>query len=458
MDWTPLLAPVRLGRGSVNPTTSNASESGGFLDVRSEFARDWDRLIFSSAFRRMQDKAQVVAGRRPDHVRTRLTHSLEVASVARSLGTAVGRWLDSRGLLRGSVVTPQDVGAMLAAASLVHDIGNPPFGHAGEDAIQRWFEGPGAGWLADVADARRLDFTKFEGNAQGLRVVSTLQHPGNRGGLQLTLPTLGAFAKYPRVAAVPDAMTTGASGKKHGVMASERALFAEAAGCMGLPQKGDGSDDAWHRHPLAFLLEAADDICYGVVDIEDGLKSGRISYEELRALHEPFLNAKDFDRAAKMPEDDDRARYLRAATINVLVRRAFDAFVERHDDIMAARFDQPILDVIEGHAEFERFKLVARDRLYDQSHPSGTPDPGEVISRLLNACCQAMHAARSSAVAAGVDDEHVKWLALQILRGQPVPEDPADALLLVTDYVAGMTDGYAIEMYRQLGTGFDADG
>ena len=419
MNWSRLLTHQRLGR---DPALASSNlPQHAFLDVRSEFVRDWDRLVFSSAFRRLQDKTQVVAGRRPDHVRTRLTHSLEVASVARSLGTGLGRWLVAQGQL-DTERRPEDLGAVLAAAALMHDIGNPPFGHAGERAIQAWFAGPGAPWLRRLDTADQADFLQFEGNAQGLRVVASLQHPGNRGGLQLTLPTLGAFAKYPRVAQVTPNGATGASGRKHGIMRSELALFEEAAERLGLIRKS-GADAAWHRHPLAFLLEAADDICYGVVDIEDGLKSGRIAYEELRALHVPFLTPADLARADSLADVDERARMLRATTIHVLVRHAFEAFVQRHDALLAGSFDQALTEVFEGAEAFTRFRRLARERLYGTSDPEGTPSADQVLPVLLEAGCAAL----SPRV----------WEA-----------NPAAALRQVTDHVSGMTDGYAIAVYR----------
>ncbi len=420
MNWSRLLAPQRLGR-EPGKLSRNLPQHE-FLDVRSEFVRDWDRLVFSSAFRRLQDKTQVVAGRRPDHVRTRLTHSLEVSSVARSLGTGLGRWLQARGQLDAER-RPEDLGAILAAAALMHDIGNPPFGHAGERAMQRWFAGAGAEWLSRLAPQDQPDFLQFEGNAQGLRVVATLQHPGNRGGLQLTLPVLGAFAKYPRVASVSAQGRQGASGRKHGIMRSELALFDALAEALGLPRKAAG-EPAWHRHPLAFLLEAADDICYGVVDIEDGLKSGRIRYEELRTLHEPFLIPADLARADALADEDERARYLRATTIHVLVRHAFDAFITRHDAVLTGGFDKALTEVFEGAADFARFRLLARDRLYGSSDPEGTPLAEDVLPVLLQAGCRAV---------AMADWAH----------------DPAAALRGVTDYISGMTDGYAIAVYRE---------
>jgi dGTPase len=421
MNWSRLLTPQRLGRDPA--LVSGNRPQHVFLDVRSEFVRDWDRLVFSSAFRRLQDKTQVVAGRRPDHVRTRLTHSLEVASVARSLGTGLGRWLVAQGQLDAER-RPEDLGAVLAAAALMHDIGNPPFGHAGERVIQAWFASAGAPWLSRLDAADQADFLQFEGNAQGLRVVLSLQHPGNRGGLQLTLPTLGAFAKYPRVARVSATSATGASGRKHGIMRSELALFEEAAESLGLLRKSD-ADAAWYRHPLAFLLEAADDICYGVVDIEDGLKSGRIAYEELRALHVPFLTPADLARADSLADVDERARMLRASTIHELVRHAFEAMVQRHDALLTGCFDQPLTEVFEGAEAFTRFRQLARERLYGASDPEGTPSASQVLPVLLEAGCAA-------------------------LSPRAWEVNPAAALRQVTDHVSGMTDGYAIDVYRDI--------
>ena len=236
--------------------------------------------------------------------------------VGRPLGTQAARVFAALDPGCRAISSPQDMGAIVAAACLMHDIGNPPFGHAGEAAIQEYFHGPGRAWVQDLAPAEQADLLHFEGNAQGFRTVARLQHPEQPGGLQLTWPTLGAFAKYPCDAVSGLQPGAAVSRRKFGFMQGERPLFAEVAEGLGLQRTGAS---AWQRHPLAFLVEAADDICYGVIDIEDGAKSDHITPEELRALHMPFIDAAHRARADTLQDRQHQAEYLRAVTIGVLV-------------------------------------------------------------------------------------------------------------------------------------------
>ena len=223
MDWNKLLSSKRLGK-EVKP---EAATSG----PRSDFTRDYDRIISSSAFRRLQDKTQVFPLAKSDYVRTRLTHSLKVASVGRSLGVLAAAEILKRDSALESLVIPHEVGTIVATACLAHDIGNPPFGHAGESAIQEWF--------SDSAEAREhrdawklppeeeADLLRFEGNAQGFRILSALQNMNQRGGLQLTCAVLAAFTKYPRASTVDESQSKGISGKKFGCIQTEQELFEE---------------------------------------------------------------------------------------------------------------------------------------------------------------------------------------------------------------------------------------
>ena len=445
MEWRELLQPRRIGR------TAEAGGPPDLAELRTEFFRDWDRIVFCSAFRRLQDKTQVHPLAKTDYVRTRLTHSLEVASVGRSLGMQAGRVVGALDPALRDIASPQDVGAIVAAACLMHDIGNPPFGHAGEAAIQEYFRGPGRPWLQDLSPAEQADLLHFEGNAQGFRTVVRLQHPEQPGGLQLTWPTLGAFAKYPCDAPSGLQPEAGVSRRKFGFMQGERELFAGVAEGLGLKHTGAS---AWQRHPLAFLVEAADDICYGVIDIEDGAKSGHITPEELRALHTPFIDPVHRVRADTLQDRQHQAEYLRAVTIGALVDRVARVFKERHDDILAGRFDQPLLDHIEGAADFRRFKDLAAQRLYDERSKLELQVAGfEIIGWLLQALCDAVER-----VAAGTSaSERARMLVGLIPAGAQAAARLGryQRLLTVTDFVAGMTDTYAVETYRRL-RGFSA--
>ena len=248
MNWKDLLSPDRLGTGV----------PGKITPERSPFQRDFDRIVFSGSFRRLQDKTQVFPLVKTDYVRTRLTHSLETSSIGRSLGTATGVFICENFDTGGA--TPSDIGSIVAAAALAHDIGNPPLGHAGEEAIRHWFTNCESGKRLQetFSNAQRSDVANFEGNAQGFRVLTRLEMPDQTGGMQLTAATLGAFSKYPTGSEV-EKRTPGVAGKKFGYFQTEKDLFAEVANCCGLIRTSEG---AWVRHPLAYLVEAADDIAY----------------------------------------------------------------------------------------------------------------------------------------------------------------------------------------------------
>jgi dGTPase len=443
MNWRQLLQPRRIGRPDSVAGAADPAE------LRTEFFKDWDRIVFCSAFRRLQDKTQVHPLAKTDYVRTRLTHSLEVASVGRSLGMQAGRAIGALDPALKELAAPQDVGAIVAAACLMHDIGNPPFGHAGEAAVREFFAGPGRGWLEGLSPVQQADLLRFEGNAQGLRTAVRLQHPDQPGGLQLTWPTLGAFAKYPCDALAGHQAGAGASARKFGYMDSERALFAELAEGLGLAPRAPG---AWQRHPLAFLVEAADDICYGVIDIEDGVKSGHVDFDELQDLHAPFIDGTHQRRAQTLADRQHRAEYLRAVTIGVLVDRAARAFVRHHDALLAGRHDSPLLDAIDGAAEFQRFKSLAAERLYDERSKLEWQVAGfEIIGWLLQAFCEAVEAVET-APASAAGGERARMLLRLIPGGDRAAEEGSryQRLLRVTDFVAGMTDRYAVDTWRRL--------
>jgi len=456
MDWRRLLQPRRIGRdreafdeGAWAASGGAAAGTDADADVlRTEFFKDWDRIVFCSAFRRLQDKTQVHPLAQTDYVRTRLTHSLEVASVGRSLGMLAGRAIGAIDPALKAVAVPQDVGAIVAAACLMHDIGNPPFGHAGEAAIRDYFAGQGRHWLDGLSDAQQADLLRFEGNAQGLRTVVRLQHPDQPGGLQLTCATLGASVKYPCDALGGGRDDAGAARRKFGYMDSERAIFAELAGHLGLLPTGPG---AWQRHPLAFLVEAADDICYGVIDIEDGVRSGHIAFDELQALHLPFVDDAQRARAAGLHDRQHRGEYLRAVTIGVLVERVARVFRDAHDRLLAGHCEQPLLDLIDGAEDFRRFKTLASQRLYDEASKLEWQVAGlEIIGWLLGTFCAAVEDA--AAVGPGQASERARMLVRMIPDGARTVTLASryERLLAVTDFVAGMTDRYAVDLHRRL--------
>ena len=303
MQWQRLLSRARLG----SPEPPRASSA------RTDFQRDFDRVVFSSAFRRMQDKTQVFPLSKVDYVRTRLTHSLEASSIGRSLGTLVGEQVIARHGL--DQFEAADFGSIVAAACLAHDIGNPPFGHSGEDAIRHWAQSGeyGAPRVSMLTGSEREDFLSFEGNSQGFRIVTRLQNPDNDGGLQLTCATLAAFTKYPRESCLGGSRYTGISAKKQGFAAADRGSFETVAGTVGLMPR-DNHHAMWCRHPLAFLVEAADDISYRVIDIEDGYRLGHFSYQEVLDLFWPLISdpERQGPRLQRIQDFKDRVEFLRA--------------------------------------------------------------------------------------------------------------------------------------------------
>jgi dGTPase len=331
MNWLDLLSRKRLG----------SPESRAASATRTDFQRDFDRIVFSSSFRRMQDKTQIFPLSKIDYVRTRLTHSLETSSVGRSLGTLVGEQIIDRHRLRGFEAS--DFGDICAAACLAHDIGNPPFSHAGEDAIRHWASQADYGRrrVQILRGSEREDFLSFEGNAQGFRILTRLQNRDNQGGLQLTCATLGAFTKYPRESWLGDSADGGVSTRKHGFCAADLAQFEETAQALGLLRR-DPLRAVWARHPLAFLVEAADDICYRVIDIEDGFRLGHLSYQEAFDLFWPILRdpTRQQARLERIGGVKEKVEFLRAKVINEAIQQARDCFLDHETGILAGQFDE----------------------------------------------------------------------------------------------------------------------
>jgi dGTPase len=434
MDWKRLVSTRRLGR---------ATPGGG--EARSEYLKDWDRIVYSSAFRRLQDKAQVFPLAESDYVRTRLTHSIEVASVGRSLGALCGEFILGCTPGLAEVIGAQDFGSIVAAACLAHDIGNPPFGHSGEDAIQAWFADHGERYLAGLTDGERADLLCFEGNAQGFRLISRLQNAVDRGGFQLTHAVLAAFAKYPRASIMEGADRDRVSEKKFGYASDDAANFAAVAEDTGLLVKAPG---AWCRHPLAFLMEAADDICYGVVDLEDGHRLARVSFDQARALLWPIAFA-DGQAAGEsytdIADDDGRVEYLRARAIGNLVSACVDVFKEHYALIMDGRFESDLASRCRFAPHLDAIARVSRRQIYATPAVLQIEAAGfEIIGGLLAKLVPALLSAEQ-----GRSKAHQKIM-------QIVPEQykartgDYQKLLGATDYVSGMTDTYALTLFRRL--------
>jgi dGTPase len=443
MHWPSLLSHHRLG----GPPAAGAGP-------RSEFQRDFDRIVFSSAFRRLQDKTQVFPLAKNDYVRTRLTHSLEVASVGRTLGVLAGdHVLRQHPQMSASGYTAADFGAIVAAACLAHDIGNPPFGHAGESAIQSWFNASALGRsvLVRLSAEERADFARFEGNAQTFRILARLGMPDNAGGMQLTCATLAAVAKYPRSAHLPFTLPAGISTKKHNFFHADRERFEAVAQAAGLIRRCAGAS-CWCRHPLTFLVEAADDISYCVIDVEDAFRAGEMRYAEIEPLYRGVVSdPAAWTKAGAISTDEKRVEYLRARTIDALVTEAAQAFAAREQAMLEGSFDEELIAVIPHAGALEAFRALARDRVYHSAVVLNLQSPGAaILGELLQAFIGAVEALASGASAPG------ERAILQFLPGQFLPQAdrPASELyarvLAITDFVSGMTDSYAVAVAAKL--------
>ncbi len=335
-------------------------------ETRLGFEVDYDRIIFSSAFRSLQDKTQVIPLSKTDFVHTRLTHSLEVSVVGRSLGRIAGKKILEKHphLQEVHGYRFNDFGAIVAAASLAHDIGNPPFGHSGEKAIGEYFKsGNGQQYKSHLSEKEFQDIIDFEGNANGFKLL-TETRKGVDGGLRLSYATLGAFMKYPKES-LPKKPTKHIADKKFGFYQSEKNTFQDVAEELGLLQTRTGKDISFSRHPLTFLVEAADDICYTIIDFEDGINLGLISedyaLEYLIKLVKDSINTKKYN-ALKYRED--RLSYLRALAINTLITDAIQIFVNNEEAILKGKFEVSLMDKSKYAAQITDIISLSINKIY----------------------------------------------------------------------------------------------
>lgn len=438
MDWTKLLQPLRIGE-----------DVAGYEYGRSPFHKDQDRIVFSSAFRRLDRKTQVHPLSENDHVHSRLTHSLEVSCVGRSLGFQVAEGLKAQDNTRfPSNINAADVGAILQAACLAHDIGNPPYGHTGEDAIRHWFLDPqNAYLLSELSDLERADLQTFEGNAQGFRIVTQVEYHRFSGGMRLTQATLGTFLKYPWT--VEHAASGGNKAHKFGCFQSEKDILKEVATDLGLiPQ----DDNKWCRHPLVYLMEIADDICYGLIDLEDGIEMGILNYAEVEQILKPLLEDEwsvylvELDRA-----DNQRRRLsmLRGKAMEKLVAAASQAFLDNEQALLMGTLPGELTDHCPEvvRTAIKEAKSLARERIFKD--PRKTAIEVGAYSTLANLLTIFLEAAKEL-----IDTGYSTFRNSRVLEmmGPSAPQSDwtlYQAYMRVLDYVAGMTDNYAADIAQQ---------
>jgi dGTPase len=446
MDWQQLLSDYRIGRKEQKQQEVH----------RPPWQYDHDRITFSSAFRRLQEKAQVFPLSSSDYVRTRLTHSLEAAGVARSLGNLVGHKLQSdRPDVWPKNVNPLTFGMITSAAALAHDIGNPPFGHSGEDAIREWFKNSeSVGKFANnFSERQRADFENFEGNAQGFRILVQLQMYREEGGMQLTAATLGAFTKYPaEVRLAKDAVASSVSHKKFGFFQHDAQSFEEIALQLGL-LKRDGARRCWARHPLAFIVEAADDICYRIIDSEDAVQQKLLDHKTIADLLGTIAGGDALGKSERKADSREQINYLRSKAIGQAVDEVADAFMTHHDEILAGKFDQNLVSVCRCGEVFRQIRQLQKEHVFTNERVLRVEAAGfRVIGGLPEAFFNAVSDAFEKGGNAGTKNKKLITLVPEqyIGPGRKISESPYLRLLRITDYVCGMTDSYALDLYRNI--------
>ena len=438
MNWDNLLKLKRLGDAKDRPRITQD-------DTRLGFEVDYDRIIFSSAFRSLQDKTQIIPFSKTDFVHTRLTHSLEVSVVGRSLGRMTGKnilhkYPDLRDNLGYQI---NDFGAIVAAASLAHDIGNPPFGHSGEKAIGHYFSnGNGSHYKNQLTNVQYQDLCHFEGNANGFKILSQSK-PGTPGGLRLSYATLGAFIKYPK-ASLPYRPTSHVAHKKFGYFQAQEPFFKELITELNLNDK-----KMVYRHPLAYLVEAADDICYTIIDFEDGIHLGWIDEEyALEYLINLVKNDIDTLKYSKLQNRKQRLSYLRSLSINSLIRDAVSIFQENETQILEGSFSDALMEKSQYKAQITDIINISIDKIYKSEEVVQKEILGyKVISSLLEAFVSA--AANSFNKNTNSYDE----LLLELIpEDELIPGDSLyETLLNATCYVASLTDGKAMLLAEKIG-------
>lgn len=440
MNWEQLLSLKRFGDTQKRPREAQDETRLGF-DV------DFDRIIFSSAFRSLQDKTQVIPLSETDFVHTRLTHSLEVSVVGRTLGRRVGKvLLERHPNLVALGYTFNDFGAIVAAASVTHDIGNPPFGHSGEKAIGEYFKtGNGSKYKEQLTDKEYQDLIDFEGNANGFKIL-TESREGVFGGLRLSYATLGAFLKYPKES-LPKNPTNHIVDKKYGFFQSEKQEFLDVVEDLGMLQKSTEAI-SFYRHPLAYLVEAADDICYTIIDFEDGINLGLI--EEEFALEYMIKLVKDTIDSKKyhsLKHKTDRVSYLRALAIGVLINEAVAIFLANEASILAGTFEKSLLEKCAYEAQINDIIKISIAKIYKSTEVVEKEVAGyRIIADLLDVFVTALNNKFDG------NPSNFDKLVLNLLPEEYKMENVNlyDRIMQVCSYVSRISDSYAIRMHKKL--------
>lgn len=441
MNWTQLMSPVRLRRSSgghietVPPKTAERTQD----PYRTEFHIDYDRVVFSNAFRRLGRKTQVHPLAKNDHTHNRLTHSVEVASVGRSLGCKAGGMLAITGQLPPKVDV-NDIGIAVQVACLAHDLGNPPFGHTGEDALREWFRQPEkAVYLAPLSEAERGDIQTYEGNAHSLRQVASLEMYRGQGGMRLTAASIGALLKYPWTSTHPYGR------KKFNIYQTELPYICAAAAELGLPKLGA---DHWARHPLSYLMEAADDICYALMDLEDAIDLELLDPHEVEAV---LARLAPMETTWGVVHCSERTAMMRGLAIGRAIDDVAQTFVRHQTDLLNGECKgKDLLDLCSEDVQttLAEAKKLARERIFRHRSKLMTelaafPCLGLILDLLVPAAHKFISDGRLSVR---------ESLALELLENDPLTRSDTlyGAYMKILDFTGGMTDNYAAQTAREL--------
>ncbi len=437
MEWKQLISNKRFGQEHKHAERH---------DDRSEFKRDYDRLIFSSAFRRLQNKTQVFPLPGSIFVHNRLTHSLEVASVGMSIGNDISRWvIQKQPDLKDTLV--EEIGTIVSAACLAHDLGNPPFGHSGEKAIQTFFsEGPGLKIKPMVSSEFWDDITHFEGNANAFRILTHRFKGRRQGGFVMTYSMLASIVKY------PFASSLAGNHGKFGFFASEAESYRKIADELGISCKSaPGEPLKYARHPLVYMVEAADDICYEIMDIEDSHKLKILSYAETEHLLLSFFD-EDIQQKIRqriideeLTDENEKVVYMRASVIGKLENECVAAFLAHEEEILAGTFEGSLIDHISERQKkaYQECEKISYSKIYQSKPVLDIELSGyQIMATLMEVFIEA---------AVSPSRFYSKQLLRRVSSQYDIEnENLEERIMAVLDYISGMTDIYALDIYQKI--------
>lgn len=437
MEWKQLISNKRFGQEHKHAERH---------DDRSEFKRDYDRLIFSSAFRRLQNKTQVFPLPGSIFVHNRLTHSLEVASVGMSIGNDISRRvIKKQPDLKDTLV--EEIGTIVSAACLAHDLGNPPFGHSGEKAIQTFFsEGPGQKIKSMVSSEFWDDITHFEGNANAFRILTHRFKGRRQGGFVMTYSMLASIVKYPFASSLAD------NHGKFGFFASEAESYRKIADELGIFCKSaPGEPLKYARHPLVYMVEAADDICYEIMDIEDSHKLKILSFAETEHLLLSFFD-EDIQQKIRqriideeMTDENEKVVYMRASVIGKLENECVAAFLAHEEEILAGTFEGSLIDHISERQKkaYQECEKISYSKIYQSKPVLDIELSGyQIMATLMEVFIEA---------AVNPSRFYSKQLLRRVSSQYDIEnENLEERIMAVLDYISGMTDIYALDIYQKI--------